>query len=155
MKRTLRTFALTGFLGIGIYWVGFVLYHAADLPVLGTASALGTLLLLANLMQIAAWIGTAFAYVAGVVGAVASVQRRQRWWALALIGVLALQQLYALLLHYFPQLAQPFLPSTLIPAADWPLFGVVLTTPIAVLVLVYSVLPSPATANPVVEAAGG
>jgi len=153
VTRTLRALALTGFLGVGIYWVGFVLYHTAAFPILGAAGVLGTFFLVAGLMRIGAWIGTVCAYVAGVVGAVASVQRRQRWWAVALIGVLALQQVYSLLLSYFPQLAQPFLPSRLIVAADEPLLGVVVTTPIAVLALVYSVLPFQATANPGIEGA--
>jgi hypothetical protein len=149
LTRTLRALALTGFLGIGIYWLGFVLYLAGALPRLGAGATglIATVFLVAGVLRIAAWIGTVFAYVAGVVGAVASVQRRQRWWAVALIGVLSLQQLYSLLLNFFPPLAWPFFPAGLSVALYGPLLGVVVTTPIAVLVLAYSVLPSLPPAN--------
>jgi hypothetical protein len=158
VNRTLRALALVGLLGSVIYLVGFALYHAAALPIVGASSALGALFVVANAMQIAAWLGTTFTFVAGVVAAVAVVQRRQRRWAVALIGVLALHESYPLLVSYFPQLAEPFRPSPLIAAVDGPLLRVVPAPPLALLVLVYSVLSSPpdaAPASPAGEAAGG
>jgi hypothetical protein len=146
VTRILRIFAVVSILGLGIYLVGFFLYHASALPVSG--GVLATFVLLSIVMSIAAWIGTSFASVAGILAAVASVQRRQRSWALVLIGVLVLQNAYAFLLSYFPELAQPFLPSTFIVAADEPLLGVVIVTPIALLVLLYSLLPTPKSAKP-------
>ena len=158
MTRTLRAFALVGVLGLGIYLLGFALYHAGALPIVGTGrgAALGTYFLVAWVMFIAARIGITVASVAGVIAAVASVQRRQRGWAVALIGWLVLYYVSPLLLVFFPSLAQSFLPSTLIAAADGPLLGVELAAPSALLVLVYSFLPATprATASPVREAAG-
>ncbi len=158
MTRTLRAFALVGVLGLGIYLLGFALYHAGALPIVGTGrgAALGTYFLVAWVMFIAARIGITVASVAGVIAAVASVQRRQRGWAVALIGWLVLYYVSPLLLVFFPSLTQTFLPSTLIAAADGPLLGVELAAPSALLVLVYSFLPATprATASPVREAAG-
>jgi len=158
VTRTLRAFALVGVLGLGIYLLGFALYHAGALPIVGTGrgAALGTYFLVAWVMFIAARIGITVASVAGVIAAVASVQRRQRGWAVALIGWLVLYYVSPLLLVFFPSLTQTFLPSTLIAAADGPLLGVELAAPSALLVLVYSFLPATprATASPVREAAG-
>jgi hypothetical protein len=150
MTRILRIFAVVSILGLGIYLTGFFLYHASALPDIGgeRGGVLAASLLVSIVMSLAAWIGTSFASVAGILAAVASVQRRQRSWALALIGVLVLQNAYAFLLSYFPELAQPFLPSTFIMAADEPLLGVVIVTPIALLVLIYSFLPTPKSARP-------
>ena len=149
MTRTLRAFALVGVFGLGIYLLGFALYHATALP-------LGTFILAALVMFFAARIGLAVASIAGVIAAVASVQRGQRGWAVVLIGGLVLYYLSPLLLAFVPTLAQPFLPSTLIAAADGPLLGVELAVPIALLVLVYSFLPATprASATSVSEAAG-
>jgi len=61
---------------------------------------LGASFLWAYVLQVAAWLGTTFTFVAGVVAAVATVQRRQRRWAVALIGVLALHALYPLLVSW-------------------------------------------------------
>jgi hypothetical protein len=155
VTRILRIFAVVSILGLGVYLAGFFLYHASALPVIGDGrgGAFATYLLAASLMSIAAWIGSSFASVAGVIAAVAAVQRRQRRWAIVLIGVLALQNAYAFLLSYFPELARPFLPTTFIVAADRPLVGVMLVTPIALLVLVYSFLPTPTSAKPTGEIA--
>jgi hypothetical protein len=147
VNRTLRALALVGLLGNVIYLVGFAWYHAGTLPIVPGSSALGALFLWAYVLQFAAWLGTTFTFVAGVVAAVAAVQRRQRLWSVALIGVLALHALYPLLIPYVPQLlAYPFLPSPLISAVDVRILGVVPATPLALLVLVYSVLSSPTDA---------
>jgi hypothetical protein len=148
VTRTLRVMAFFGALGVVIYVILDVLYHAAALPLF----AFENLLLVANLMLIASWIGTALTYVAGVVAAVAAAQRHQRGWAVALIGVLALQELYPLLARYFPQLITPFRPLVTIAAADGPLVGVILAIPITLLVVVYSLLPSSATASSIAPA---
>jgi len=143
--------AFVGALGVVIYLFLDVLYHAAAQPVFGS-TGLVTLLLVANVMLIVSWIGTVLTYVAGVVAAVAAVQRHQRWWAVALIGVLAWQELYPLLARYFPQLMTPFRPLVSIAAADGPLVGVLLAIPITLLVVVYSLLPTPAPAPSIAPA---
>ena len=150
MTRILRIFAVASIFGLGIYLAGFFLFHASALPDIGGGGGgvLAAVVLVSIVISLAAWIGTSFASVAGIVAAVASVQRRQRGWAIVLIGVLVLQNAYAFLLVYFPELAQPFLPSTFIVAADEPLLGVVIVTPIALLVLIYSLLPTPKSAKP-------
>ena len=155
MTHILRIFAVVSILGLGIYLAGFFLFHASALPDIGGegGGVLAASLLVSIVMAIAAWIGTSFASVAGILAAVASVQRRQRGWAMILIGVLVVQNAYAFLLSYFPELAQPFLPSTFILAADEPLLGVVIVTPIALLVLIYSLLPTPKSAKPTGEIA--
>ncbi len=152
MNRTLRVLALVGLLGNVIYLVGFAWYHAGTLPVGGASSALGAVFLWAYVLQFAAWLGTTFTFVAGVVAAVTAVQRRQRLWSVALIGVLALHAFYypllTLLVSYVPLLARPFLPTPLIAAVDGPFLHVVSAAPLALLVLVYSVLTSPTDAAP-------
>jgi len=155
VTRTLRALAVVGSVGLGIYLLGFALYHAAALPILGTGrgAALGTYLLVAIGMSFAARIGIAVTSVVVVIAAVASVQRRQRGWAVALIGGLVLYYISPYLLNFFPSLARPFLPSMLIAAADGPLLGVELAVPIALLVLVYSFFPAP-PARPLSESTG-
>ena len=145
MTRILRIFALMSVVGLGLYLVGFFLYHAAALPVIGAGfgAVLGTYLLVAAVMAVAAWIGGSAASVVGVIAAVASVQRRQRGWAIALIGAVVLHYSYGLFLSFVPALARPFFPSPFIAAVDGPLLGVVTVLPIALLVLVYSFLPTP------------
>jgi hypothetical protein len=159
VTRTLRAFALVGVLGLGVYLLGFALYHAAALPVVGTGrgAVLGTYILAAAVMYVAARIGITVVSVAGVIAAVAGVQRLQRGWAVALIGGLVLYYVLPLLLAFVPSVVQRLLPSTLIPAADGPLLGVELAAPIALLVLVYSFLPATprASASTASEAAGG
>ncbi len=88
MNRTLRALALVGLLGNVIYLVGSAVYYAGTPPVGGASSELGALILWAGGLQVVAWFGTTFTFVAGVVAAVATVQRRQRLWAVAVIGVL-------------------------------------------------------------------
>ena len=155
MTRILRIFALVSVVGLGIYLVGFFLFHAAALPVIGAGfgAVLGTYLLVAFVMAVAAWIGGSAASVVGVIAAVASVQRRQRGWAIALIGVVVLHYTYGLLLSLVPALARPFFPSPFIAAIDGPLLGVVMVLPIALLVLIYSFLPTPKTAEATGEVA--
>jgi hypothetical protein len=149
----LRIFALVSSIGLGLYLLGFYLYHHAALPVIGggRGGILATLVIAASVMLVAAWIGTSFASVAGVIAAVAAVQRRKRRWATVLIGVLIVQNAYAFLLSYFPELARPFLPSPFIVATDRPLLGVVMVIPIALLVLIYSFLPTPKPVKPAGE----
>lgn len=148
MARTLRVMAFIRSAGCRHLFDLGVLFHAAALPLF----AFENLLLVANLMFIASWIGTVLTYVAGVVAAVAAAQRHQRGWAVALIGVLALQERYPLLARYFPQLITPFRPLVTIAAADGPLVGVILAIPITLLVVVYSLLPSSATASSIAPA---
>jgi hypothetical protein len=150
VNRTLRALALVGLLGNVIYLVGSAVYYAGTPPVCGACSELGALILWAGVLQVVAWFGTTFTFVAGVVGAVAAVQRRQRLWAVALIGVLTLHALYypllTLIAPYVPLLARPFPASALIAAVERPFLHVVAATPLALLVLVYSVLTSPTDA---------
>jgi hypothetical protein len=153
VNRTLRVLALVGLLGNVIYLAGSAVNHAGTLPVGGASSALGALFLWAYVLQFAAWLGTMFTFAAGVVAAVAAVQRRQRQWTVALIGVLALHALsplltflVPLLVPYVPLLAPPAPPTALIAAVEGPLRPVVAATPLALLVLVYSVLTSPTEA---------
>lgn len=131
MNRTLRALALVGLLGNVIYLVGFASYHAGTLPlpVGGASSALGALFLWAYVLLFAAWLGTTCTFVAGVVAAVAAVQRRQRPWSVALIGVLALHALSSLL----PFLV-PYVPLLDMPVPTSPLIAATL---LALLVLVY------------------
>jgi hypothetical protein len=146
VNRTLRALALVGLLGNVIYLVGFAGFHDGTLPIVQGSSELGALVLLVYVLQVAAWLGTTFTFAAGVVATVAAVQRRQRWWAVALIGVLALHAMYpllTLLIPYVPLLARPFPASPLIAAVDGPFLHVVTATLLALLVLVYSVLSSP------------
>ncbi len=131
MNRTLRALALVGLLGNVIYLVGSAVYYAGTPPVGGASSELGALILWAGVLQVVAWFGTTFTFVAGVVAAVATVQRLQRLWAVAVIG---------------PLLARPFPPTPLIAAVEGPFLHVVAATPHALLVLVYSVLSSPTDA---------
>jgi hypothetical protein len=98
-------------------------------------------------LSVAAWIGGSAASVVGVIAAVASVQRRQRGWAIALIGIVVLNYTYVLFLFFVPALARPFFPSPFIAAVDGPLLEVVMALPIALLVLIYSFLPAPKTAE--------
>jgi hypothetical protein len=100
-------------------------------------------LLLALVMSVASWIGTSVASIAGAVAVVASVQRRQRGWAIALISVLALRYVSPFLFSFFPVLAWPILSSSVSIAMYGPLFGVVEVAPLALLVLVYSFFPTP------------
>jgi len=107
---------------------------------------LGASFLWAYVLQVAAWLGTTFTFVAGVVAAVATVQRRQRRWAVALIGVLALHALYPLLtltVSYVPLFATPAPTWAFIALVEGPFLHVVAAAPLALLVLVYSVLSSP------------
>jgi hypothetical protein len=146
VNRTLRVLALVGLLGNVTYLVGSAVYYAGTPPVCGACSELGALILWAGVLQVVAWFGTTFTFVAGVVAAVAAVQRWQRLWAVAVIGVLALHTLYPLLTviaPYVPLLARPFPPTPVIAAVEGPFLHVVAATPLALLVLVYSVLSSP------------
>jgi hypothetical protein len=92
-------------------------------------------------MSIASWIGTSVASITGAVAVVASVQRRQRGWAIALVSVLVLRYVSPFLLSFFPVLAWPFVSSSITIAMYGPLLGVVEVAPMALLVLVYSFSP--------------
>jgi hypothetical protein len=150
VNRTLRALALVGLLGNVIYLVGSAVYYAGTPPVCGACSELGALILWGSVLQVAAWFGTTFTFVAGVVAAVATVQRRQRRWAVALIGVLALHALYypllTLIAPYVPLFATPAPTWAFIALVEGPLLHVVAATPLALLVLVYSVLSFPTDA---------
>ena len=101
------------------------------------------------MLQVAAWFGTTFTFVAGVVATVATVQRRQRRWAVAMIGVLAFHALYPLLtltVSYVPLFATPSPTWAFIALVEGPLLHVVAATLLAQLALVYSVLSSPTDA---------
>ena len=115
MTRILRIFALMSVVGLGLYLVGFFLYHAAALPVIGAGfgAVLGTYLLVAAVMAVAAWIGGSAASVVGVIAAVASVQRRQRGWAIALIGAVVLHYSYGLFLSFCSCFGAAVLPVTI------------------------------------------
>jgi len=105
-------------------------------------------------MSVASWIGISVASIAGAVAAVASVQRRQRGWAIALVSVLVLRYVSPFLISFFPVLAWPFVSSSVSIALYGPLLGVVEVAPLALLVLVYSFFPAP-SASPLSETTGG
>jgi hypothetical protein len=146
VNRTLRALALVGLLGNVIYLVGFAWYHAGTLPIVPESSALGASFLWAYVLQVAAWFGITFTFIAGVVAAVATMQRRQRRWAVAMIGVLAFHTLYPLLtltVSYVPLFATLAPTRAFVALVEGPLLHVASAAALALLVLVYSVLSSP------------